>query len=95
MVMHECRAGARAVDLVGPSVYQRRPKFGIIGHTKHKSRSLQKSKRVDRGTKLVDCKARPAFHDYITMYPYNYKYNMAIIKKLATVKRHNFYYNMK
>ena len=30
MVMHEYRADARAVDLVGPSVYQGKPEFGTI-----------------------------------------------------------------
>ena len=28
-------AGARAVDLMGPNVYQGRPKFGIIGQKMH------------------------------------------------------------
>ena len=37
------RAGARAVDLGGPSVHQGRPKFEV----KHNSRCLQKSKLVD------------------------------------------------
>ena len=40
-----CRAGARAVDYGGPSVYQERPKFEI----KHKNCCLQKSKLVNWG----------------------------------------------
>ena len=39
------RAGIRAVDLGGPSVYQGEPKFEV----KHNSRCLQKSKLVDWG----------------------------------------------
>ena len=39
------RAGARAVDLGGPSVYQGGPKFEI----NHKSHCFQKSKLVDWG----------------------------------------------
>ena len=41
--MWERRAGTRAVDLGGPSVYQGGPKFEI----KQKSRCLQKSKLVN------------------------------------------------
>ena len=40
-----CRAGARAVDLGGPSVYQGGPKFEI----KRKNRCLQKNKLVNWG----------------------------------------------
>ena len=39
------RAGARAVDLEGPNVYEGRPMFGI----KHKSHCLQKRKLVEWG----------------------------------------------
>ena len=39
------RAGGRAVDLGGPSVYHVGPKFEI----KHKSRCIQKSKLVNWG----------------------------------------------
>ena len=47
----ETRAGARAVDLGGPSVYQGGPKFKI----KHKSRCFQKRKLViGGGGKHVD-----------------------------------------
>ena len=60
MVMHEYRAGATAVDLVGPSTYQGRPKFGIISHNKLKSCFLQKSKLVDRGPSLLIAKPDPA-----------------------------------
>ena len=41
----ELRAGARAVDLGGPSVYQEGPKFEV----KHNSCCLQKSKLVGWG----------------------------------------------
>ena len=52
----EVRAGARAVELGGPSVYQGGPKFEV----KHNSRCLQKSKLVDwGGAKHVDWGARP------------------------------------
>ena len=44
------RAGGRAVDLGGPSVYQGGPKFEI----KHNSRCFQKSKLVDWGAKHVN-----------------------------------------
>ena len=54
------RAGARAVDLGGPSVYQGGPKFEI----KHKSRCLQKSKLVNWGGQALgtgpDYKALPS-----------------------------------
>ena len=43
------RDSGRVVDL-GPSVYQGGPKFEI----KHKSRCLQRSKLVNRGSKHVD-----------------------------------------
>ena len=49
-VMVAITAGARAVDLGGPSVYQGGPKFEI----KDKSRSFQKSKLVNWGGKHVD-----------------------------------------
>ena len=44
------RAGGKAVDLRGPSVYPGGPKFEI----KHKNRCLQKLKLVDWGAKHVD-----------------------------------------
>ena len=46
----QIRAGARAVDLRGLSIYQGGPKFEI----KHKSRCLQKSKLVNWGAEHVD-----------------------------------------
>ena len=49
------RAGARAVNLVGPSVYQGGPKFEI----KRKRRCLQKIKLVNWGVKHVDWGAWP------------------------------------
>ena len=44
-LLHEARAGGRAVDLGGANVYQGGPKFEI----KHNSRCLQKSKLVNWG----------------------------------------------
>ena len=44
------RAGARAVDLGEPSVYQGGPKFEMI----HKSHCSRRSKLVDWGAKHVD-----------------------------------------
>ena len=52
------RAGARAVYLGGPSIYQGGAKFEI----KHKSRCLKKCKLVSWGTKHVDWSAGPVIN---------------------------------
>ena len=56
IILHT-RAGARAVVLGGPSTYQ--GGGGAKFEIKYKSRSLQKSKLVNRGAKHVDWGARP------------------------------------
>ena len=49
------RAGARAVDLGGPSVYQGGPK----GEIKHKATAFKKVNLLIGGTKHVDWGVRP------------------------------------